>query len=326
MCHISARSPVPYISTVSTRGGHSRLRVAVRGKGDYQVRARLALGFLATIAAACLVAWGLAPSAKPSPPSAQKRIIQRPSSGRSHASQPTIVQGWQLTFSPGFSGTAVNTALWATCYPWMDTTAGCTNFSNLQRGVEHEWYLPSQVRVRSHTLILIARQIPTTGQSPGGAPRQYSCRSGMVTTYPGYHFEYGYIQVVARIPLNVGLWPALWLAAASLHWPPEVDILEHWGNNPERTWLFFHPVGAPQQHHHLNITNLGTEWHTFSLNWTPTTLTWYVDGHMVYTTHKDIPHQSMYFIADLAESRPARPGWGCNGVLSIKSIRVWQHS
>jgi beta-glucanase (GH16 family) len=51
----------------------------------------------------------------------------------------------------------------------------------------------------------------------------------MVTSYPGFNFEYGTVQIVAQIPKNVGLWPALWLLPASESWPPEIDMLESWG-------------------------------------------------------------------------------------------------
>ena len=72
------------------------------------------------------------------------------------------------------------------------------NFGNSTH--ESEWYLPSQVKVENGTLNLVAKREPTAGTAANGNSRTYYCRSGMVTTYPGFRFRYGYLQIVARIP------------------------------------------------------------------------------------------------------------------------------
>lgn len=37
---------------------------------------------------------------------------------------------WRLSFREDFSGTRLDTAIWTTCYQWVDPAAGCTNFGN----------------------------------------------------------------------------------------------------------------------------------------------------------------------------------------------------
>ena len=286
------------------------------------MRSRIILGIIVAAVVAELAVWGLGQMVVR--PIADHRAVTRPVTLHTATGQFHLGRGWHLKLSASFTGAHLNTALWATCYPWMDVPTGCTNFSNLRSGVEHEWYLPSQVRVRNGELQLVAQRIPVVGQNFNGRPRDFSCRSGMVTTYPGFRFKYGYLNIVAHIPSNVGLWPALWLAAANRHWPPEIDLLEHWGAGVQRTWLFFHPLGGARQGHHLDMPNLFVGWHSFGLNWTPSKLSWYVDGRLVFSTRRHIPHQKMYLIANLAESQMARPGWGCNGTMSIRSVRVWQ--
>ena len=156
------------------------------------------------------------------------------------ASIVSAVEAWargeDLIFDSNFSGSTLNTSVWATCYPWAQPTSGCTNFGN----TEYQWYLPSQDQVSGGILHLAAQRLPTPRQDRNGAPKEYLCRSGMVTTYPSFHFKYGYLQVVARIPFSTGLWPALWLAAMN-HWPPEIDILEHWGVSAQTTAVHFPP-------------------------------------------------------------------------------------
>lgn len=304
------------------------------------MRSRLVFGVFAAVIVAELGLWGYsratmqpsahqhttASSSSPSASASQSPHGGASSPSRAGASQPVLGSRWHLKLNATFSGSQLDTTLWSTCYPWANASVGCTNFANLKDGVEHEWYMASQVRVRDHALQLVAKQEPVVGHDSTGHPRTFACRSGMVSSYPGFRFQYGYVQVKAHIPARTGLWPALWLAASDLHWPPEIDLLEHWGASPKRTWLFFHPLGGPRQGHYLYLPDLAVGWHTFALKWTASRLTWYVDGHAEFSTSAHIPHQSMYFIANLAESKQPRPGFGCDGTMSIRSVRIWQRS
>jgi len=146
----------------------------------------------------------------------------------------------------------------------------------------------------------------------------------MVTSYKGFQFEYGYVSMVAQIPSDPGLWPGLWLAAANLKWPPEIDILERWGPPANKAGVYFHPVNAPPDITHLSpgmLAGLGSGWHTFSVSWTSQKITWYVDGIPLMVITSNIPHQAMYLVADLANY--TKTG-GCSGELLIQSIDVWQ--
>jgi beta-glucanase (GH16 family) len=179
--------------------------------------------------------------------------------------------------------------------------------------------------MRNGALQLIAQPTSTQGiNAKTSGLTYYSCRSGMVTTNPGFNFEYGYIEVQAKIPTGMGLWPALWLAASNFKWPPEVDILEHWKTKTQtRTGAFLHPIGSVQITHTYKIRNLSNGWHTFALLWTPTALSWYVDGVHVFTTNTGIPHQKMYFIANVADKLVDEPG-DCSGTMSVRYVKVWQ--
>lgn len=220
-------------------------------------------------------------------------------------------------WSADFSGSRLDTSAWSTCYPWMNSPAGCTNFGN----TEYQWFLPSQVQVRGGVLRLIAQRVPTEGKAQDGSPRQYDCRSGMVTTFKSYRFQYGYVQVVAKIPERPGLWPGIWLAAADLSWPPEIDLVESWGVHA-LAGAYFHPVGGGQVVNRFH-SPLSDGWNTFGLSWTKSQLTWYVDGRVVLTVRSRIPHQPMYFIADLAEYLHPTAKADCNGQLAIRSVKIW---
>lgn len=228
-------------------------------------------------------------------------------------------ESWPVKFDPSFQGSQLDTSIWATCYHWAGPN-GCTNYGNTH-DPELEWYMASQDQVSGGELHLVAQHESTPGYAQSGAPMEYSCRSGMVTSLPGFNFEYGYIQVTAQIPLGRGLWPALWLGASNGQWPPEVDILEHW-HYENYGKVYLHPSSGARQGGPVTEPGIGTGWHTFGLYWTPTQLIWYYDGTKVFATSTGVPHQHMYLLMNVAVDQSG--AGSCSGSLNIKSVKVWQ--
>ena len=227
--------------------------------------------------------------------------------------------GWKLEFDPSLSGSQLNTSTWATCYDWAASpSVGCTNNPT----DEKEWYVPSQVNVSGGTLNLVAKQESTQGLDASGAAKTYTCRSGMVSSKPGFNFTYGLIQISAKLPYGPGLWPALWLAASNDQWPPELDIMEHWYSEPQAK-VYDHTVGTKYLGGPVPTpANLSAGFHTYSLLWTKDRVTWYLDGVQVFTTTSYVPQQAMYFIANVADDSTATGA--CTGTMQIQSVKVWQ--
>lgn len=269
---------------------------------------RLYVTLLSLVVAAVAVLWG----SRAIGPKLVSSTLAVPSAA------PSVTQGtWRLVFNGTFQGSTVDDSMWSTCLPGK--SSGCTNFGN----DEYEWYSKSQAQVYGNALHLVAQPSPIVGESSDGKPETYSCRSGTVNTYKSFQFEYGHLQVIARIPSGPGLWTGLWLAAADREWPPEIDILEDWGAPNSHAGQYLHSVDAPRVSATPAGGGMSAGWHTFDLYWTPRQLTWLVDGVQTLTANKHIPHQIMYFIADLADYSMSEPG-SCNGQLEIRSVRVWQ--
>jgi beta-glucanase (GH16 family) len=266
---------------------------------------------------AAIVLWGLgASSGTKFSASAASAVGSAPSGRVSVTAAAVAPPKAKLEFSATFSGSRLNTSIWDKCYPWM-RQAGCTLFGN----PEYEWYVPSQVAVSRGSLRLVAKRLRTVGRNATGQRKVYGCRSGVVTTFPGFHFTYGFVQVVADVPHAPGLWTGLWLAPANFSFPPEVDILESWGVRQESA-SFFHAVGGKKSRGLIPV-KLTRGWQTYSLRWTKSRLTYYVGKKVVLTVTQRVPHQAMYFLADLAEyQKPARGN--CNGQLLIKSVKIWK--
>jgi beta-glucanase (GH16 family) len=225
-------------------------------------------------------------------------------------------------FAASFSGTKLDASVWDTCYPWL-SQKGCRNFGNAE---ESEWYLPTQDRVSGGVLHLTAQRAVTEGTStPGGASKRYDCRSGMITSYPGFRFKYGYVQILARVPSSPGLWPALWLDPANFTWPPEMDLVESWGDGAY-AGSFFHRNHKKKDTSRVIYTppSRVAGWHIFALSWTKTQMTWLVDGKPTMTVRANIPHEKMIIIADLASYKPVGGVNQCKGQLLIRSVDVWK--
>ena len=90
---------------------------------------------------------------------------------------------------------------------------------------------------------------------------------------PGFTFLYGHVDVRFREPAGKGLWPGIWLAAdggpgqaAVVPWPPEIDLLESYGN--PTIWSFHvHLAGPVDAGKDFVGPNTSTQFHTVSLDW-----------------------------------------------------------
>ncbi len=137
-------------------------------------------------------------------------------------------------------------------------------------------------------------------------------------------FLYGRIDVRAKLSDVRGTWPAIWLMPNDDHygfWPRsgEIDIMEQVGFDPDVVHFTAHTSkyngGAPANKHHYSVrvpTN-DTEFHVYSLVWTPDKLQWLVDDKVRYTFKKNSPNwldwpfdRDFYIILNLAWGG----GWG----------------
>lgn len=311
----------PHTHRAAREDEHGRRSGRNRARGT-SARAKMALAGATAVVAVLAVAVAMKHPSSASGSSAGELSRLTTSQGPTPLeSQPATIQppsSWKLSFQSNFSGSTLDRSVWDTCYWWEVGTAGCTNSGN----GEKEWYLPSQVQVHDGTLDLTAKREPTPGYLSNGHQHTYMCRSGMVTSAPGFAFKYGFVQIVAKIPMGNGLWPALWLHVDSEGYEPEIDMLEHWGTDPYAK-SYLHPLtGARQGGVVYTNPDLGKGYHVFSLYWTPTRLSWFMDGHMVLTTTTGIPQEKMYLIMNLADTSTA-PG-ACNATMTVKSVKVWQ--
>ena len=183
---------------------------------------------------------------------------------------------WNIIWSDEFNGTTVNTNIWK--FESGDGSAqGIPGWGNN----ELQYYTDRSVNafVANGVLNIVAHQ-----ESLGGK----SYTSARMKTAGLFAKKYGRFEFRARLPAGVGFWPALWMMPQdSVYggWPAsgEIDVMEnrgsqlttvqgtiHFGssaNHASATRTFILPTGE-------SVTNF----HTYMVEWTTNSFTWFVDG------------------------------------------------
>lgn len=120
-----------------------------------------------------------------------------------------------------------------------------------------------------------------------------------------FAFTYGRVDVRAKLPIQQGTWPAIWLlgkninedggffdaAYGTTNWPAcgEIDIMEH-GITPSQPINYVQSAlhtpssfGNTINHGGTLANNLGSDFHVYSMNWSPFQITFLLDGVAYYT-------------------------------------------
>jgi beta-glucanase (GH16 family) len=189
-----------------------------------------------------------------------------------------------LTFDDEFDGATLDTSKW--------------NVNQYQLPYEMSESLAKNVSLRNSDLVIPA--IRETG--PHGRP----WTSAYIDTRGG-KFAQKYGRFEARIKINTtadnssGLWPAFWLRPDNTAYTGEIDIMEAWGEKSTGYTTQVYPAGgaftslladtnhADNRKQTVTLrpaagTRLSDGFHTYALEWTPTTMAVYLDNVQVGPT------------------------------------------
>ena len=122
-----------------------------------------------------------------------------------------------------------------------------------------------------------------------------SYTSGRINTQNKRDFTYGLFEVRAKVPKGMGYLPAFWLMATDENvygqWPRcgEIDCMEVMGQDIQKAYGTIH-YGNPHQECQGTYTltgddNFSDQFHTFSCEWEPGLIKWYIDGKLYHTAN-----------------------------------------
>jgi beta-glucanase (GH16 family) len=127
--------------------------------------------------------------------------------------------------------------------------------------------------------------------------------SGMLNTRGLFMQKYGYFEMRAAFPTDIGSWPALWMVQDPYN-GIEADVVEHLGIYPDVDYSRANDAGTVTGHTTYVPALSGS--HDYGMLWTPTTTTFYIDEMAVLTMATPASWtKPMYMILDLALG-----GWG----------------
>ncbi|HET6487860.1 MAG TPA: glycoside hydrolase family 16 protein [Spirochaetia bacterium] len=189
--------------------------------------------------------------------------------------------GWHLAWSDEFDGPALDTSAW---------TAELGDGSPQNPGwgnAEGESYTD-----RPENLSIVpdgsSRVLRITARSERYGGRYYT--SARIKTQGKRSMAFGLVEARIRLPSGRGLWPAFWMMGESITsagWPAcgEIDILEMRGGDDGTVLGTMHWRDASGGHAasipgvaRLPSGAFGDAYHVFGVEWSGTTLTWYLDG------------------------------------------------
>ncbi len=106
--------------------------------------------------------------------------------------------------------------------------------------------------------------------------------SGVLTTQSVFTQKHGYFEIRAKVPVGIGVWPAFWMLADDGGWPPEIDILEGRGQQPDTVVMTTHwrsPETGLVNSCGFDFTVAGapTAFHHYGALWLPDRITYYID-------------------------------------------------
>jgi len=103
-------------------------------------------------------------------------------------------------------------------------------------------------------------------------------------------FTYGYIEFRAKLPVEKGSWPALWMMpqfSAYGNWPRsgEIDVMEYatstWGKKAYGTVHCRAGSGGNAVSSGYTEISNATKWHNYAVLWKEDSIQWYFDGKLI---------------------------------------------
>ena len=173
---------------------------------------------------------------------------------------PLNYPGKTLVWHDEFNGNAIDAANW-------NFETGGNGWGNKE--LENYTTRPENAFVSNGNLIIEARK------ENYGSNNYTSAR---ITTKGKKEFQYGRVDIRAKLPVGKGIWPALWMLGANIstvHWPAsgEIDIMELIGKYPSRVYGTLHFADSSGKHaqagtvYNLTGENFSKQFHVFSLLW-----------------------------------------------------------
>jgi hypothetical protein len=175
-----------------------------------------------------------------------------------------------LVWSDEFEESGINMDNWT-----FELGDGCPNVCGWGNNeLQHYTDTEDNARIVEGKLIITAIK--------GGEENYTSAR---MITKDKQEFEFGRIDIRAKLPEGQGIWPAIWMLGENIDavgWPKcgEIDIMELVGHTPKASHGTAHFNNGGHQYigsSYVIANKFSEEFHVFSIFWDKDVIKWYVD-------------------------------------------------
>lgn len=190
----------------------------------------------------------------------------------------------ELIFEEQFDGPTLNESYWN--YELGD---GCPNNCGWGNN-ERQLYTKDNVSFRDGNLVITAAKVSTLYYS------------GKITTTNKVEFQYGTVEVRAKLPIGQGIWPAIWMLGndiGKIGWPAsgEIDIMEYVGRKPHEIHTTLHTPDSHGNSKNTEVTTIETieeGFHTYKCHWTKDKIEFFIDDSIIYTFNPNIKNENTW--------------------------------
>lgn len=192
--------------------------------------------------------------------------------------------GWKLVWHDEFDQACLDSTMW-------NAEEGA-----LEKNNELQFYSPTNIVVEDDLLKLVSKKEKY---------RNRDFTSAAVHTLKKFEFLYGRVEMRAKVPAGQGIFPAFWMMTNNEQtWLPEIDIMEMLGHKPDEIWMVSHWLGEDghlkSESNFFKGQDFSQDFHTFSIEWTQDSLTWFIDDIERFKTKTNIPNEKMYLYLNTA--------------------------
>ncbi|WP_337270516.1 family 16 glycosylhydrolase [Oryzifoliimicrobium ureilyticus] len=231
------------------------------------------------------------------------------------------------TFDDEFNSLSLRsgtTGTWDAKFSWAPDSGG-----TLHTNGELQWYInPSYAPTSAVNPFSVSNGVLSITAAPASASIQpeinnYKYTSGLLTTHSSFAQTYGYFEMRAQMPHDQGVWPAFWLLPEDGKWPPELDVVEMRGQEPNVVNVTAHSNdGGSHTLQSFPVKVPSTDgFHNYGVLWDANNITWYFDDVAIAqaATPSDM-HSDMYMVVNLAVGGTA--GTPANGLAGGSTMKI----
>ncbi len=215
----------------------------------------------------------------------EARIYEMRAYGRTPLAQDVREDGRRLVWSEEFNGSELDAAKWRF---WASMNSTDCVYANDER-----------------TVLLADGRLRLRVDNSGDPQKPFVLARGLCTR-DIMSFRYGYLEMRGRVPYRHGAWPSFWMQSEQkrrkAQWMSEIDIFEVFSSKSSAVANLHKWSGAKHSmmpggegsvnraYVFADPSRLNEEFHVYAMEWTPETISFFVDGECFVTVPIDEAH------------------------------------